>query len=132
MADHESAISMLRIRLPGVLAVYRFGSEATGDVHRESDLDLAMLLDSVLDPVERWELQEDLARQLGRPVDLVDLRAASTVLRMQVVSTGTRLFTGDLRRVGEFEMFVFSDYCRLNEERRGILLDIKRRGRVHA
>jgi hypothetical protein len=29
-------------------------------------------------------------------------------------------------------MYVYADYCRLNEERRAILDDIKRRGRIHA
>ena len=31
-----------------------------------------------------------------------------------------------------FEDFVFASYARLNEERRGILEDIRRRGRIHA
>jgi hypothetical protein len=34
--------------------------------------------------------------------------------------------------VDRFEMYVYADYCRLNEERRAILDDVKRRGRIHA
>jgi len=53
-------------------------------------------------------------------------------MRMQVVSTGRVLFASDRAQVDRFEMYVLADYCRLNEERRAILDDVKRRGRVYA
>jgi len=68
----------------------------------------------------------------GRDVDLVDLRSASTVMRFQVVSTGRRLLCLDQEAVALFEMYALADYCRLNEERRAILDDVRRLGRVYA
>jgi hypothetical protein len=51
-------------------------------------------------------------------------------MRAQIVANGERLFCRDLRRCEQFEGWVFSDYARLNEERRGILEDIRQRGTV--
>jgi len=128
----QPLLDLLRARLPGLAAVYLFGSSETGGAHAASDLDLALLSSSRLEPMFRWELQGDLAQRAGRSVDLVDLRSASTVMRMQVVSTGRLLLSMDPVEVDRFEMFVYADYSRLNEERRAILDDVKRRGRIHA
>lgn len=125
-------LDLLRNRVSGLVAVYVFGSSETGGAHAASDLDMAVLASSRLDPMIRWELQQDLAQRAGRSVDLVDLRSASTVMQMQVVSTGRLLLSVDPVEVDRFEMYVFADYCRLNEERRAILDDVKRRGRIHA
>jgi predicted nucleotidyltransferase len=128
----QPLLDLLRARVSGLTAVYLFGSSETGGAHAASDLDLAVLSSAPLDPVSRWELQGDLSECAGRAVDLVDLRWASTVMRMQVVSTGRLLLSTDQAEVDRFEMYVYADYCRLNEERKAILDDIKRRGRIHA
>lgn len=128
----EPLLDLLRTRVSGLVAVYVFGSSETGGAHAASDLDMAVLASSRLDPMIRWELQQDLAQRAGRSVDLVDLRSASTVMQIQVVSTGRLLLSVDPVEVDRFEMYVFADYCRLNEERRAILDDVKRRGRIHA
>lgn len=67
----------------------------------------------------------------GRDVDLVDLRAASTVLRARVIAEGERLFCAAESLCAEFEDVAFSAYARLNEERRAILQDIQQRGSVY-
>jgi uncharacterized protein len=69
--------------------------------------------------------------QLHRDVDLVDLRSASTVMRMQVISTGECLTAADEAARREFEMYTYSDYARLNEERRDILKRISASGLVY-
>ncbi|GAO34810.1 DNA polymerase subunit beta [Sulfuricella sp. T08] len=125
-------IEMLLNSLPGVLAVYRFGSWGTQQERRESDIDLAVLPLQPLPPLVRWETAQKLAKMLSRDVDLVDLRAASTVMRSQVVAQGERLYCRDEAVVGLFETTVFSEYARLNEERREILADIRARGSVYA
>jgi predicted nucleotidyltransferase len=130
--SYDRLLDVLRSRVPGLVAVYVFGSSETGLAHPASDLDLAVLAATRIDAMARWELQGALASSAGRPVDLVDLRSASTVMRMQVVSTGRVLFAPDRAEVDRFEMYVLADYCRLNEERRAILDDVKRRGRVYA
>ncbi len=112
-------------------AIYVFGSHATGQIHSESDLDLAVLASTPMADVERYDLAQSLASNVGCDVDLIDLRAATTVLRIQVIAHGQCLYRADAAAAEAFEDFVFSDYARLNEERAGILEEIARRGAVH-
>ncbi len=114
-----------------LLALYRFGSWGTEQQHPESDIDVAILTAAPLQAVERWDLEQKLATLVGREVDLVSLLAASTVMRMQVVAFGERLFARDLLAAEEFETRTFADYARLNEERRGILDAVRDQGVIY-
>lgn len=51
-------------------------------------------------------------------------------MRSQVISTGKRLYCGDRLACERFEDYVYAAYARLNEERRGILEDIRQRGTI--
>lgn len=130
--NHHTILSVIRSRVPDPIAVYVFGSTAAGAVHESSDLDLAVLPREPLTPGARWDLQQELAVALRNDVDLVDLRSASTVMRFQVVTTGELIHDGDPRERAEFEMLALSMYARLNEERREILEQVRREGRVYA
>jgi uncharacterized protein len=124
-------LKLIRKSAPGLIAVYRFGSQVTGTARPDSDIDLAVLTHDPIPTMRRFELAQDLAAQLHRDVDLVDLRTASTVMRMQVLLTGTCLDAPDEPARREFEMYTYSDYARLNEERREILRRISASGLVH-
>ncbi|MGB3543779.1 type VII toxin-antitoxin system MntA family adenylyltransferase antitoxin [Rubrivirga sp.] len=124
-------LSPLLDALPDLEAVYVFGSRATGDARPDSDLDIAVLAPAPLDPVERFYVQERLAGHLGLDVDLVDLRSASTVMRAEVLRTGAVVLDRDPTTRAFWEVTAMSAYALLNEERRGILEDVKRRGRVY-
>lgn len=126
-----TVVDALRQALGDGIAVYQFGSSVAGSTHRGSDLDLAVLAPRRLGATERFDLQERVAASLGRDVDLVDLLSASTVMAMQVVSTGIVLFDGVPESRGAFEDRTFSSYARLNEERRGILERIAAEGTVY-
>jgi predicted nucleotidyltransferase len=117
--------------LPDCQAIYRFGSWGTEAERPESDIDLAILPAHPLDPVHRWELAQKIASLAGRDVDLVDLLCASTVLRMQVVAHGERLYCADSNQVEQFENYIFSSYAKLNEERRDILADVTQRKSIY-
>lgn len=127
----DDAVSQVRAALPGCRLIYLFGSRATGDENAGSDVDLAVLADQPIDSLARWRLQEDLASGFGRDVDLVDLWQASTVLRARIVETGRVLYERQQSDRHQFEATALAAYARLNEERRGILEDIRRRGSVH-
>lgn len=116
---------------PDCLAIYKFGSWGTAAERPESDIDLALLPMNRIDTVCRWELAQRLASLAARDVDLVDLLSASTVLRLQVVSGGERLYARDTATVERFEDLVFSSYVRLNEERHAILAEIDARGSIY-
>jgi predicted nucleotidyltransferase len=117
--------------IPSTLAIYVFGSQATGTAIAGSDVDIAILATEPIAASARWELAQTLAIQLGKDVDLVDLRQASTVMRVQVLGTGRLLLETDRTRRQEFEAVALGAYARLNEERRGIIADIRARGSVY-
>lgn len=124
-------IEYVRKSVPDLIALYRFGSQAKGEARPDSDIDLAVLARNPIPAMHRFELAQELATQLHRDVDLVDLRAASTVMRMQVISTGKCLDAPDEQARRKFEMYAYSDYARLNEERREILKRISESGLVY-
>jgi uncharacterized protein len=127
----QTVVEHIRSVLPEVEAIYLFGSRARGQQSTTSDFDLAVLAPEPLAPVARFDLQEALASKLHSSVDLVDLRTASTVMRVQVIDGGRLLYERSpfLRQL--FEATALSAYARLNEERRGIIDDVKARGSVH-
>lgn len=126
----QDAVALLRAALPNALAVYVFGSVASGQEGRESDLDLCVLNDGPLGPVALFDIASSLADAAGRHVDLVDLRAASTVLQYQIVAKGRRLWARD-SRADIYEAFILSEKTALDERRAGLLADILREGRVY-
>lgn len=81
--SREAIVRTLQNRLPNLLAIYAFGSRSQGVAQPESDLDLAVLVAGYAEPLAVWELSGDLADLAGCPVDLLDLRAASTVMLLQ-------------------------------------------------
>jgi hypothetical protein len=72
----------------------------------------------------------NLADVVGCPVDLLDLRAASTVMQYQVITTGQRLWSVGLP-VDLFETFVLSEKTALDEARAPLMADIQRTGKIH-
>lgn len=133
-ATDDRIVATLRERVPGLVAVYRFGSSGTAAERVSSDLDLAVLTDRPLSSNEqtrlRWETAEAVAALVGRDVDLVDLGGASSVLRARIVTSGTRMWCNDVTAAERFEDYAMSSYARLNEERAAILRDIHERGRI--
>jgi predicted nucleotidyltransferase len=124
-------VGRLRRAIPDIVAVYRFGSTAQGTASAGSDADIAVLARSPMDPVQRFEIQEALAAQIGRDVDLLDLSGASPVIAIQIVAHGRLLYDGDSDARGRFEDLTFSRYARLNEERRAILERVAAEGTVY-
>lgn len=131
MEFKEQLVSMLLKNIPDCRAIYRFGTWGTAAERPDSDLDLAFLPCTPTDTVRRWELAQQIACLVGRDVDLVDLLTASTVLRMQVLANGERLYCSGSVEVESFEDLAFSAYARLNEERKEILNDVRQKGSVY-
>lgn len=127
----EDVLTILKRELPSLVAVYAFGSAGTVAERADSDLDLAFLTHEAVDPVRVFDLAGRLSTVMGRDVDLVDLSRSSTVMRAQVVSSGVCILDGDRIARQHFEIYAYSSYARLNEERSGILADIRSRGAIH-
>lgn len=109
-------------------AVYLFGSGAQGRLRSDSDLDVALLLETPLTPAEKVALSERLVDICHRPVDLIELGVASTVMQAQVVGKGRLLTEHHANRRAYFEMRTLKAYALLSEERQVILDRMKREG----
>ena len=116
----EQIVTLLRVFDPAV--IYLFGSYGTAREHAGSDVDLAILPRSPIDPVVCFDTANELTNRLGVAVDLIDLSRASTVLAKEVMRTGTPLAVADRLAYQTFEMRTLADYARLNEERAPILI----------
>ncbi len=86
----------------GVASVYLFGSHAKGRPHRESDIDVAVLLrrDRYLTSGERFDVRVRLGSELihalrHNEVDVVILNDAPPMLGREIVWTGQRVYLGD-------------------------------------
>lgn len=126
MYAETAIVQRVRQALPDVQAIYLFGSQASGRAREQSDIDIAVLPADKLDAIARWELAELLARQLGRDIDLVDLLAASTVMRMEIIRNGKLLFETH-QAAQRFEMTTLSMYQHLQRERLAIIDDFQRK-----
>jgi len=126
----QALLTHLQSHLPDLLAVYLFGSQAQGTAGPDSDVDIAVLLSGQIDPVLLWQLSGSLADIAGMPVDLIDLRAATTVMQYQIVTRGQRLWAKDVR-AGLFESFVLSEKTAFDTARAGLLKDIQEEGTVY-
>jgi len=87
---------LIRLLLPyrEFKLVILFGSQANGNVTGESDIDIAILLDTPLSSSMNLELIEKIGARFGRPVDIVDLFDAAEPILGQVFK-GRRLLGDD-------------------------------------
>lgn len=126
----DALLPALHAAFPDALAFYAFGSRVHGTARADSDLDLAVLVPGYADPLVLWSLAADLSVPAGCDVDLLDLRAASTVMQYQVLTTGERLWAQE-PDAGLFECYVMSEKLDFDQARAALLADITREGRVH-
>jgi len=109
-------------------AVYLFGSAARGELAPLSDVDLGLLYAAGFVPSfeQLGLLKTDLADALGREADLVDLGAASAILRMQVLRKGRLLLNRNPRAVNRFFVRTLNEYFDLKQVRRPIEISLSR------
>jgi len=130
MTRQSAVVELLKIRCPSLQAVYAFGSRIQGNAGPESDLDLAVLVAGYADPHLLWQLAGDLADLAGCPVDLLDFRAASTVMQARILTTGERWWAAD-SKIDAYEAAVLNDKLALDAARASLINDIQREGHVY-
>ncbi|UCV01412.1 type VII toxin-antitoxin system MntA family adenylyltransferase antitoxin [Acidovorax radicis] len=126
----ERTVRVLQARLPGLLAVYGFGSRMQGTAGPDSDLDMAVLVAGNADALLLWQISGELADIAGCDIDLLDLRAASTVMQYQIITQGERWWARDTQ-AAMFESAILSEKTALDTARAGLLADIQERGSVY-
>jgi predicted nucleotidyltransferase len=149
------AIVTLAEAKPQIEAVYLFGSAAANRLTDTSDVDVGILFtqgrrpdapqarlaaggsSKVLtneqepSPIALLQLQEEFTDALGIQADVVNLNAASPILRMQVLRNGKRVFTRNEARVHAFFVRTINEYDDLKRARKPIEESIHN-GRAYA
>jgi uncharacterized protein len=132
---NQGAIQLITQALPNVLAIYVFGSRVGDNSMPESDLDMAVLVAGYANTVTLWNLAMEIANSINCDVDLLDMRAASTVMQYQILSTGLRIWQSDepevALNVGLYECAMLSEMTTLNEARAGLIADIQESGSIY-
>jgi predicted nucleotidyltransferase len=126
-----AVLASVLAKIPNLIALYVFGSQVLGSLRPESDLDLAVLAPGYIDPTLLWSLSNEIASLVNGDVDLLDLRAASTVMQYQVISNGKTVWDIGLQ-ARLFEVAVLSEKLALDEAREPLLRTITREGHVYA
>jgi len=100
-----------------ILAVYLFGSNVTSRAGRDSDLDLAFLLndkDYKADPlasvVPAYLTATSIGISLGMETDVTILNASSLEMAYEAVTTGKCLFENDTDKRIEYEIALSGMY----------------------
>ncbi|BDR66051.1 type VII toxin-antitoxin system MntA family adenylyltransferase antitoxin [Clostridium tetani] len=103
----------------GIKLLYIFGSYAKGKNNKNSDLDIAVLLDENYNPMDKLRLIGDLTLIFKRDdIDLVILNSASPVLRHQIIKYGKLVYMEREETKVFFEVKVLNVYMDMEPFRR--------------
>lgn len=126
----EVIVKTIKEVLPSATAVYLYGSQVYGNTHTSSDWDIGLLDRSPISGEDGFILKSRLANALASDIDIVDMRTADTVSNVQILESGRLIFVSDRSLLDRFELVALAKYTQLNLERRDILNDIEKSGRV--
>lgn len=117
----NAACNAVAAALPEAWAIYVYGSFARGDEYPESDLDLAVLLGPGRAIPDKLALIAKVSQQVGRDVDIVNLREAGLDLVHELLLHGRPLLVRRDDEVLGWEAEQMSDYAEFNPRRSEIL-----------
>ncbi len=84
----------LLLQFPQIKLALLFGSQVSGNVHPDSDIDLGILASAPLSADFKLQLMQTVGAKFGRPVDVVDLYHVPEPITGQVLK-GIRLIGDD-------------------------------------
>lgn len=110
LEDLTSRLTQALQARPEVRFAFLFGSSVSRGADLARDVDVAVVFARTLTLLEQGAIANQLERVVEREVDLVDLDAASTLLRWEVVRTGIVLFAQDRAELVAFRARVPLEY----------------------
>jgi len=123
-ADTEPGFAAKLDKLAGVLEDVQFailyGSYASGSVRKDSDVDLAIMYPSPVDPSRLIRLVGEVSAVFCRDVDLIDLNRAGPILQMQALKNGIPVVINDQDAFERFRMYTPSRYFDFKLRRRPV------------
>jgi predicted nucleotidyltransferase len=107
----QAIVEYFRVNGSGIIAVYLFGSQASGQTIPGSDVDLAVLFDRsdpdfISSKIEEILLQ--LPQLLRKDVHPLAMNFASEARLKQIFGKGRCLFVADSRKLAEFKMLAYA------------------------
>ena len=96
---------------PEVVAVYIFGSYATGKERTNSDIDIAVLIDQKKEPdmrALRSTYHTELSRITRKDLDLIIMNTAGEGLLKQIYKRGRQILTQDNTKLSIFNMIAYT------------------------
>lgn len=108
--ERDALARLVEAAFPEAVGVWLYGSFADGAARADSDVDVAILPDRRIDPLDLLDRAQRVADRLEREVDLVDLWQVSTVLRFEVVTAGERIAARDPLACDRFETAAIGMY----------------------
>lgn len=81
------------IEYENIIFAYIFGSYAKDNIRKDSDIDIAIYLNSEINPRTYLDMKMDLSENLKREVDLVILNDATPLLKYEIYKKNILLFT---------------------------------------
>lgn len=104
-----------KLKKEGVVLAYLFGSQVSGFTHRESDVDIAVLLKKEIEPQKYFDKSLKLERlfkeiypQKERQVTI--LNEASSFLKHEVIKNSELIFCADEKERIKFHMDTIHSY----------------------
>jgi len=111
--------------LRGVQFAILYGSAVTGGMREDSDIDLAVMYPSALGAEDMLRLLGEVSGVFHRNADLLDLRRAGPIIKMQVLRYGRPVIINDARAFRQFTMYTPNEYFDFKLQRRPIEQAIK-------
>lgn len=111
--------------------IYLFGSFAKGEGREDSDIDVAIYTDKQISSYQLFTIANQLSFKVKRDLQIIDLKDIDTVFASQIVGNREELYCEDEISKDNYNIRVFKDYAKLNEERKVILDAIERDGRIY-
>jgi predicted nucleotidyltransferase len=108
-------------KIPAIRIAILFGSVCRNQAKPQSDLDIAIAAHRPLSAAQKMALIEEFAQSTGRPIDLIDLRAAGGLILHRILTTGRLIHCTDRRLYAEIIKKMFFDQADFMPYRRRIL-----------
>ena len=104
--------------IPEIAAAYLLGSAATGRLRPDSDIDIALLLDSKqsISLKTRLELAGRQELRLGRTIDIGIITDQNLVYAYEAITKGIRILTNYPAFVESTEMRILGNYLTYKED----------------
>lgn len=117
----EEKIKKIILNRIEVEFIYIFGSYASGLQNSQSDIDIAFYSKKVYSSYDIFILAQKLSSELGREIDLVQMKESSTVFQKEIISKGKIIFEKNRLEREKIENLILKKYIKLNEERKKII-----------